>query len=98
MALECVATVFPEKDALLLGFNTFGHHCKRSLVITETVIGMGKRLGVKVVAEGIESDATLQWLRERDCDFGQGYLFGAPMDAGHFEQWFRRTQPQGAYH
>ncbi|WP_420474521.1 EAL domain-containing protein [Noviherbaspirillum sp. ST9] len=71
---------------------------KRSLVITETVIGMGKKLGVEVVAEGIESEEALELLRERDCDMGQGYLFGKPMDAGQFEQWFRRTQPQRVYH
>jgi len=34
-----------------------------------------------VTAEGIEDAATLEWLRKRDCDFGQGYLFSQPVPA-----------------
>ena len=44
----------------------------RSLAITETVIALGKRLGVKVVAEGIETEAAFALLRKCKCDLGQG--------------------------
>jgi len=71
---------------------------KRSLVIAETVIGMGKKLGVDVVAEGIESEEALDLLRERDCDLGQGYFFSAPMKAAKFEDWYRSTHQHGLYH
>jgi diguanylate cyclase (GGDEF)-like protein/PAS domain S-box-containing protein len=71
---------------------------KRAMVITETVIGMGKKLGVEVVAEGIESEEALDLLRERDCDLGQGYYFSRPLDGDHFAEWYRRTQPQTLYH
>jgi EAL domain-containing protein (putative c-di-GMP-specific phosphodiesterase class I) len=45
---------------------------------------MGKNLGLKVVAEGIESQQQLDFLRSRDCHYGQGRLFGEPMSAEDF--------------
>jgi diguanylate cyclase (GGDEF)-like protein/PAS domain S-box-containing protein len=59
----------------------------RSLAIAETVIALGKRLGVKVVAEGIETEAAFDLLRECDCDLGQGYLLSKPMPAEQFQRW-----------
>ncbi|RZI42597.1 EAL domain-containing protein [Herbaspirillum sp. HC18] len=71
---------------------------KRSMVITETVIGMAKKLGVEVVAEGIESEQAFDMLRKRDCDLGQGYYFSAPMQGDQFVEWYRRTHSQAVYH
>jgi sensor c-di-GMP phosphodiesterase-like protein len=45
---------------------------------------MGKNLDLKVVAEGIESKQQLDFLRSRDCHYGQGRLFGEPMSAEDF--------------
>lgn len=59
----------------------------RSLAVTETVIALGKRLGVKVVAEGIESEAAFSLLRECKCDLGQGYLISKPLPAEQFRRW-----------
>lgn len=59
----------------------------RSLAIAETVIALGKRLGVKVVAEGIETEAAFNLLRKCDCDLGQGYLLSKPMPAEQFRRW-----------
>jgi len=47
---------------------------------------MGKNLDLKVVAEGIESQQQLDFLRSRDCHYGQGRLFGEPMSAADFLQ------------
>ena len=44
----------------------------------------GHNLDLKVVAEGIESKQQLDFLRSRDCHYGQGRLFGEPMTAGDF--------------
>lgn len=70
----------------------------RSLAIAETVIALGKKLGVEVVAEGIESQQALDLLRERGCDLGQGYLISAPMRPEHFVDWYRKTDPRQLYH
>ncbi len=47
--------------------------------IVRTIIDMGRSLGMEVVAEGIESQRHLEFLRGHHCHFGQGKLFGEPM-------------------
>ncbi|KEY40081.1 GGDEF domain-containing protein [Pantoea vagans] len=54
-------------------------HVKEKVV--ETLLLLCNELGVTVTAEGIEDTATLEWLRRRNCDFGQGYLFSQPVPA-----------------
>jgi len=49
--------------------------------VVETLLILCKELGVTVTAEGIEDIATLEWLRRRNCDYGQGYLFSQPIPA-----------------
>lgn len=49
--------------------------------IVSAVIGLGKNLGMKLVAEGVETAAQAEFLVERGCDFGQGYFFARPMPA-----------------
>ena len=44
------------------------------------IVGLAKTVGLKVVAEGIETRAQLDMLREIGCNLGQGYYFGAPLD------------------
>ncbi|RAI34308.1 EAL domain-containing protein [Rhodoplanes serenus] len=56
--------------------------------IVRSTIGLGKQLGLSVIAEGIEHADTVGLLRSMGCDEGQGYLFGAPMRAATFEQTF----------
>jgi EAL domain-containing protein (putative c-di-GMP-specific phosphodiesterase class I) len=71
---------------------------KRSLAIAETVIALGKKLGVRVVAEGIESEQALELLCDRQCDLGQGYLFSAPMRADQFVDWHKANAARYIYH
>ena len=54
--------------------------------IVAAVVAMGQSLGMKVVAEGIETKAQLEALRAMGCTYGQGYLLGRPLPgeaAGH---------------
>jgi EAL domain-containing protein (putative c-di-GMP-specific phosphodiesterase class I) len=44
------------------------------------IVGLAKTIGLKVVAEGIETREQLDMLREIGCDLGQGYYFSKPMD------------------
>ena len=47
--------------------------------LVNATIQLGASLGLVTTAEGIESDAILEWLAGQGCGFGQGYLFGGPM-------------------
>ena len=57
--------------------------------IVSTTIDLAHQLGVKVVAEGVESEAIRSELSALGCDVGQGFLLGRPMPAGEFADWLR---------
>ncbi|MBS1138644.1 MAG: response regulator receiver modulated diguanylate cyclase/phosphodiesterase with sensor(s) [Proteobacteria bacterium] len=52
--------------------------------IVGAMIGMGKNLKQRVVAEGVETEEQLAFLRTLHCDEGQGFLFGRPLPADEF--------------
>jgi len=49
--------------------------------LVRTIIEMGRNLGLQVVAEGVETEAQLEFLAARGCDYAQGRLFGEPLSA-----------------
>ncbi len=59
---------------------------KDNAVIVETIIAMGKSLGLKVIAEGVETSAQLHFLQHLGCVAYQGYMFCKPMDIISFEK------------
>jgi len=50
--------------------------------ITAAMIAMAHNLDIRVIAEGVETNAQLRFLREQNCDMAQGYLFSQPLPAG----------------
>jgi EAL domain-containing protein (putative c-di-GMP-specific phosphodiesterase class I)/GGDEF domain-containing protein len=48
-------------------------------IMVRSTINLAHELGLRVVAEGVEDEATLQLLRSMGCDYAQGYLVGKPM-------------------
>ncbi|MBM4202262.1 MAG: EAL domain-containing protein, partial [Gammaproteobacteria bacterium] len=58
--------------------------------IASTIIAMAHRLGLQAVAEGVESEAQLDFLRSEGCDAYQGYLCSAPLPPDEFERRFLR--------
>ena len=60
----------------------------RSATICEAIIALGKSLGIRVIAEGIERPAQYQWLYRHGCDGAQGFYLGRPERLADFlEQW-----------
>ena len=57
--------------------------------IASAVIALAHSLRLSVVAEGVETEAQLEFMRERNCDQMQGYLLSRPLPAEAFEQWIR---------
>ena len=53
--------------------------------IVQAVISLAHGLGIDVVAEGIETETQLAWLRRLGCDRGQGYLYARPLPSARVE-------------
>ena len=60
--------------------------------IAEAVIALGHGLKLKVVAEGVETSAQAEFLRERGCDELQGYLLSRPLEPEAFVAWFEHRE------
>jgi diguanylate cyclase (GGDEF)-like protein/PAS domain S-box-containing protein len=60
-------------------------HDKNDLALCEAIIVMAHKLGIKVIAEGVESETQGQLLKDFGCDYGQGYLYSRPVPAVDFE-------------
>jgi diguanylate cyclase (GGDEF)-like protein/PAS domain S-box-containing protein len=61
---------------------------ERDAQIARAIIAMSHSLNLAVIAEGVETHAQLEFLREHGCDEVQGYLFGRPMSPEQFEAQF----------
>lgn len=59
----------------------------QAATIVRAVLGLGRGLGLPVLAEGVETDAELQFLRDERCDEVQGYLLGRPAAIGQFRNF-----------
>ena len=62
-------------------------------VIVRSTIEMSHNLGLKVVAEGVEYQHSLDLLERWHCDTAQGYLISRPLTAGAFETWVSQSLP-----
>ena len=63
--------------------------------IVRSTIDLGHNMGLRVVAEGIESAAVWQLLTALGCDQGQGYFISRPMPAERFADWFAQWSAPG---
>lgn len=59
--------------------------------ITEAIVGLAKKLNMQTIAEGVETEAQADWLRDLGCDIGQGYFFARPMTADAFSRYLDPT-------
>ena len=63
--------------------------------LSSLIIDLAHRFNLSVVGEGVEDDATLQALKERNCDVAQGYLLGKPLSAADFQRWLESSGYNG---
>ena len=61
----------------------------RGMLIVSEVIGLAKKLDMKIVAEGIESRDQVDFLIEQECDLIQGYYYAKPMPIDEFEETYK---------
>jgi EAL domain-containing protein (putative c-di-GMP-specific phosphodiesterase class I) len=66
--------------------------------VISAVIGMGRNLNQRVIAEGVETEEQLRFLQARQCHEGQGYYFSHPLNSEDFAKFVRTRvspAPQG---
>lgn len=56
------------------------------MVLCEAIINMAHKLGIKIIAEGVETEDQRILLKQMGCDFGQGYFFSKPLPSAEFEK------------
>jgi EAL domain-containing protein (putative c-di-GMP-specific phosphodiesterase class I) len=65
----------------------------KNMALCRSMIHMAHELGMKVVAEGVESAEQRDLLIQAGCDFGQGYLFAHPLTPLQLEDLLREPPP-----
>jgi len=58
----------------------------KDTIIVETIITMGHKLGLKIIAEGVENLQQMGWLKSNNCDFVQGFLISEALSIENFEK------------
>jgi EAL domain-containing protein (putative c-di-GMP-specific phosphodiesterase class I) len=71
-------------------------HGTDDAAITTTIIAMARSLGLNVVAEGVETQAQMQFLRDHHCDEIQGFWLSSPLDAHRCLAFIRNWTPAAA--
>jgi diguanylate cyclase (GGDEF)-like protein len=64
--------------------------------ITQAILALSQALRLHVVAEGVENEAQLDFLRRQGCEMVQGFLFSRPLLFDSFLEWLQRTSPRRA--
>ena len=60
--------------------------------IAGAIVSMGRSLGLRIVAEGVETAAQAAFLSGTDCEHAQGYLYSKPLPAAQFAEWLRANR------
>ena len=66
------------------------------MALSNAIIVMAHALGLKVIAEGVETANQLKLLTDAGCDYAQGYFFTKPIPASEFEAWLHHRK-QGTH-
>jgi EAL domain-containing protein (putative c-di-GMP-specific phosphodiesterase class I) len=70
------------------------HTQSRNLALCKAIIQLSHELGMRVIAEGVETEEQRLLLQEAGCDFGQGFLFAKPMLPAAFEAYVHGVNSQ----
>jgi diguanylate cyclase (GGDEF)-like protein/PAS domain S-box-containing protein len=64
--------------------------------LSETIVLMGHKMGISIIAEGVENQAQHDCLKSLNVEFAQGYLFAQPMPSPEFERYLMAAAPKAA--
>jgi EAL domain-containing protein (putative c-di-GMP-specific phosphodiesterase class I)/GGDEF domain-containing protein len=68
------------------------HHDRQAISIVEAAVSMAHSLGMKVVAEGVDTPEVYEVLRNIGCDMAQGFLIASPLPEAAFTAWYRQCE------
>ena len=68
---------------------------RADVAIVSAAMNLAQNLGLQVIAEGVETQAALNWLAESGCEQAQGYLISKPMPAEQFSDWVKDYAADG---
>jgi len=63
-----------------------------NLPICISTVGLAHSLGMRAIAEGVESQADMETLGELGCDLAQGYYLSRPLSAASFDEWLAKRE------
>lgn len=66
--------------------------------LSAAIVAMAQRLNLRVVAEGVETEAQLELLRKFNCELVQGYLFSRPLTAATMQRYLAGADARAAEH
>src|SRR5687767_6953481 len=64
-------------------------------VLAQAIISLGHNLHLKVIAEGVETDAQVRFLKRHGCDHVQGFLYGEPVAPGDYARLLDKAKRKG---
>ncbi len=70
-------------------------HDEHDRAVATAVISLGQKLKLRVIAEGVETEEQMAFLRDNNCDEMQGYLFSEPVPPSEIEGLLKRPPPWG---
>jgi EAL domain-containing protein (putative c-di-GMP-specific phosphodiesterase class I) len=67
-------------------------HNSNDVAITQAIIALSHSLGLRVIAEGVESRAQFDFLKSHGCEAAQGFLIGRPLEEQDFVAWWKTQE------
>jgi len=62
--------------------------------ITQAIVALSHSLGLRVIAEGVETAAQLDYLKRAGCEEAQGFFIARPLEEPELRNWWRMTEAQ----
>jgi diguanylate cyclase (GGDEF)-like protein len=69
-------------------------HNSNDVTITQAIIALSHSLGLRVIAEGVETRAQFSFLKNHGCESGQGFLIGRPLEEKEFLAWWKAQEQE----
>jgi EAL domain-containing protein (putative c-di-GMP-specific phosphodiesterase class I) len=64
-------------------------------IVIKIIIDLAKKLSLKILGEGVETQAQADFLVKNSCDYGQGYFYSKPCSAQDINRLLEANHPQG---